>query len=115
MVKGYDATGCANTDTVTVNVGYNNKSGYFMPTAFSPNGDGLNDCFGLRFWGTVTKLDYSIYNRFGQRIFYSNDAAKCWDGKFKGVLQNIGVYVYVIEATTTCGEVNKKGTFVLMR
>jgi gliding motility-associated-like protein len=115
LVKGLDAAGCANTDTVTVNVGYNNKSGYFMPTAFSPNGDGINDCFGLKFWGAVTNLDYSIYNRFGERIFHTKDAAKCWDGKFKGVLQNIGVYVYVIKANTPCGEVNNKGTFILMR
>jgi gliding motility-associated-like protein len=115
VVKGTDNNGCINSDTVTVKVNYDNKSGSLMPTVFTPNGDGLNDCFGLKFWGTVTKLDFSIYNRFGQKIFSTNDVAKCWDGTFKGVSQNIGVYVYVIKASTNCGEVNKKGTFTLIR
>ncbi|MEJ7823755.1 MAG: gliding motility-associated C-terminal domain-containing protein, partial [Chitinophagaceae bacterium] len=115
VVKGSDNNGCINSDTVTVKVNYNNKSRNLMPTVFTPNGDGLNDCFGLKFWGTVTKLDFSIYNRFGQKIFSTNDAAKCWDGTFKGVPQNIGVYVYVIKAITNCGEINKKGTFTLIK
>ncbi len=115
VVKGSDNNGCINSDTVTVKVNYDKKSGNLMPTVFTPNGDGLNDCFGLKFWGTVTKLDFSIYNRFGQKIFSTNDAAKCWDGTFKGVSQNIGVYVYVIKAITNCGEINKKGTFTLIR
>jgi gliding motility-associated-like protein len=116
IVKGFDNNGCKNTDTVTVNVGIDNKTGnYNMPTAFTPNNDGINDCFGLKYWGTVTNLDFSIYNRFGERIFYTKDPAKCWDGIYKGKLQNVGAYVYVIKAITVCGEVNKKGTVVLMK
>ena len=113
-VAGTDVNGCKNTDTVTVNVSFTN-AGYNMPNAYSPNGDGLNDCFGLKYWGTVTKLEFSIYNRWGERVFFTTDPSKCWDGKYKGELQNIGVYVYVIKATTVCADVSKKGTFVLLR
>lgn len=114
-VNGTDMNGCKNTDTITVYVSSNNKRGYFMPNAFTPNNDGINDCFGLKYWGNVTKLDFTIYNRFGERIFYTTDPAKCWDGKYKGVLQNMGNYVYIIKAVTACDIVDKKGAFILVR
>jgi gliding motility-associated-like protein len=98
-----------------VYVSSNNKGEYFMPNAFTPNNDGINDCFGLKFWGNITKLDFSIYNRFGERIFYSTDPVKCWDGRYKGVLQNIGAYVYIIKAVTACDTVERKGTVFLVR
>ena len=110
-----DNNGCKNSDSVTVFVSNSNPAGNYMPNAFTPNNDRLNDCFGLKYWGNVTRLDFSIYNRFGERVFYTADPAKCWDGRFKGVLQEIGVYVYIIKATTTCGVVDKKGTFTLLR
>jgi gliding motility-associated-like protein len=117
-VTGYDSSGCRNTDTITVNVDMNalNKSGYSMPTAFTPNNDGLNDCFGLKYWGAVSKLSFSIFNRFGERIFYSTDPARsCWDGRYKGVMQEVGAYVYFIQATTPCEVVTRKGTVMILR
>ena len=115
IVQGSDNNGCKNTDTVTVNVGFGNNSGYFMPTAFTPNGDGINDCFGLKYWGNVTELDFSIYNRFGERVFHSTNSANCWDGKYKGQLQETAAFVYIIKAKTTCGSVDKEGTVFLVR
>lgn len=114
-VTGMDNNGCKNSDTLTVFVSNGNGSGYFMPNAFTPNNDGTNDCFGLKYWGTIIKLDFSIYNRFGERIFHSTDPAKCWDGRYKGALQQPGMYVYLIKATTACDVVDRKGTFVLLR
>ena len=117
-VTGYDDNGCKNSDTVTVFVDMNNfnKSGYSMPTAFTPNNDGLNDCFGLKYWGTITKLNFSIYNRFGERIFYSADPSRaCWDGRYKGVMQEVGSYVYVIQAITSCDVINRKGSVMILR
>jgi gliding motility-associated-like protein len=117
-VIGYDNNNCKNTDTITVNVDMNavNKRLYLMPTAFTPNNDGLNDCFGLKYWGAVIKLNFSIYNRFGERIFYSTDPAKaCWDGTYKGAKQNVGSYVYTIQATTPCDVINRKGTVMILR
>ncbi|MDB5223990.1 MAG: hypothetical protein JWN83_2657 [Chitinophagaceae bacterium] len=115
-VNGTDINGCRNTDTVTVAINSNNKSGSFMPNAFTPNNDGINDCFGIKYWGNITKLDFSIYNRFGERIFYSTDPSKsCWDGRYKGIMQEIGSYVYIIKATTPCDIINRKGTVMILR
>jgi gliding motility-associated-like protein len=114
-VTGTDINGCKNSDTITVKAAFTNKAGYLLPNAFTPNGDGNNDCFGLKYWGNVTHLEFSIYNRFGEKVFYTNDPAQCWDGKYKGVLQNVGAYVYVIKATTTCDAVERRGSFILLK
>lgn len=116
VVKGEDAAGCFGYDTVQVKVEKINESQYLVPSAFTPNNDGLNDCFGIKFWGVVEELEFSIYNRWGERIFFSKDPAACWDGIYKGVRQDAGVYVYMLRARTSCTEnVFRKGTFVLIR
>lgn len=115
-VKGTDASGCTNTDTITVNVTGMNKGGYLMPNAFTPNHDGKNDCYGVKYWGVILELDFSIYNRWGQRIFHTNQPGQCWDGTFNGQPQNPDVYIYMIKAKTLCDqEVFRKGTFTLIR
>jgi gliding motility-associated-like protein len=88
---------------------------FFMPSGFTPNGDRLNDCFGIKKWGTIVELDFKIFNRWGQLVFYTNTADKCWDGKYKGVMQDAGAFVYTIHAKTLCGRVDKKGSFILIR
>jgi gliding motility-associated-like protein len=116
VVKGTDRSGCINYDSVTVKVTNLNKSGYAMATAFTPNNDGVNDCYGIKYWGTITELQFSIYNRWGQRIFYTTNPSACWDGNFRGVPQDPNVFVYMIRANTVCGGVVfKKGTFALIR
>jgi gliding motility-associated-like protein len=113
---GTDQSGCANYDSVTVNVTNINKGGYLMPTAFTPNNDGKNDCYRVRFWGVRQELDFSIYNRWGERIFHTTNSNGCWDGTYKGVLQDPGVFIYMIKAKTSCeNSVFRKGTFVLIR
>lgn len=116
VVKGTDMEGCTGYDTITVKVDNVNKSGYLMPNAFTPNYDGLNDCYGVKYWGVIEKFEFSIYNRWGERIFNTKDPGQCWDGTYKGVEQDAGVYVYMINAETTCeAEVFRKGTFTLIR
>jgi len=115
IVKGTDAKGCVNYDSVMVNITAQNKSGYYMPSAFSPNNDGLNDCYGIKYWGIIEELDFGIYNRWGERIFHTNNPTDCWNGTYKGIKQDPGVFVYLITAKTLCGKVFKKGTFVLIR
>jgi gliding motility-associated-like protein len=114
-VTAKGVNGCVNSDTISVKVDLNENRFLGLPNSFTPNGDGLNDCFGVRYWGQVDKLDFSIYNRFGQRVFFTNNVANCWDGTFKGEPQNAGVFVYVIKAKTICGNINKKGTVTLLR
>jgi gliding motility-associated-like protein len=66
-----------------------------MPNAFTPNGDGNNDLFGSDFKCDNAKFfDMSIFNRWGERVFQTNDLYGTWDGKYKGVMQEPGVYVY---------------------
>jgi gliding motility-associated-like protein len=115
IVTGTDANGCINKDSVTINVSITGQSLYLMPTAFTPNGDGINDCYGIKYWGAIEKLDFSIYNRWGERIFRTTDPSACWDGTYKGAKQDAAVFVYVVRAVTICGEAYRKGTFALIR
>lgn len=112
-VEGQDAFGCRATALVQVDVRKNN--GFKMASAFTPNGDGNNDCFGIRSWGMLQKVDFNIYNRYGMLVFHADKAAECWDGKLKGVNQSTGTYVYYIVAVTECGVVRRKGAVALIR
>ena len=116
IVEGTDRSGCTSYDSITVKVDNSNKGGYLMPNAFTPNNDGLNDCYGIKFWGIVDNVEFSIFDRWGVRVFYSKDRDACWDGTYKGEKQPAGVYVYMIKASTNCeSPVFRKGTFVLVR
>ncbi|MBV9986813.1 MAG: gliding motility-associated C-terminal domain-containing protein [Chitinophagaceae bacterium] len=108
--------GCKASDTIRVFFyGTPDPSGYQLPSAFTPNHDGRNDCFGISKWAAVKNLQFYIYNRWGQLIFFTQDASKCWDGNFKGIPQGPGTYVYRIHATTLCQDIDRSGTVVLIR
>ncbi len=116
LVKGVDGNGCANMDSVRVNVEKANEGLYWMPSAFTPNGDGKNDCYGINYWGLVETIEFSIFNRWGERVYYSKDPGACWDGRYKGVPQDSGVYVYMIKASSFCNpDIFRKGTVTLVR
>jgi len=113
VVEGFGSNGCSAKDSVQVDLKTNN---YPVANAFTPNSDGKNDCFGIRGWGVaIQKIEFSIFNRSGVRVFYTNDANGCWDGRFNGVLQPAGVFVYTIKAVTGCGLIERKGTITLIR
>jgi gliding motility-associated-like protein len=115
VVEGKDLNGCVNYDTVIVEVTNQNASGYWMASAFTPNGDGINDCFGIKYWGGIEQLDFKIFNRWGEIVFFTTNPDYCWDGVFKGLRQPSAVFVYIIKAKTFCGEVFRKGTVTLIR
>jgi gliding motility-associated-like protein len=115
-VKGTDPNGCSSVDSVTVKVNHQEDlSRYPVPNAFSPNNDGHDDCFGLKYWGQVSSLELAIYNRWGQLLFMTTDPHGCWDGTYKGIPQPAGGYVYEIKATTACGIAYRKGIVILVR
>ena len=115
IVTGYDANGCSASDTVNIRIGFSAKSGLLLPSAFSPNGDGVNDCFGIRFYEGITELEFRIFNRWGENVFYTTDPTACWNGRFRGKI-NPGNYVYYLKAKTACTEpVFIKGSVILMR
>lgn len=70
-----------------------------IPTGFSPNGDGHNDIFYV-LGGPYIKLEFRIYNNWGELIFVSYSQKDGWNGTYKGIKQPMGVYVYTVHATT---------------
>lgn len=107
--------GCRSEDSVLVRVIKDNFNAYPIANAFTPNGDGKNDCFGVNKWGLIKSMQFSVYNRWGNRVFDSTDPYSCWDGRYKGTMQLSGTFVYIIQANTLCGMVTRKGTVVLIR
>jgi gliding motility-associated-like protein len=69
----------------------------FMPNAFSPNNDGVNDYFKPLYKCDVGFYEMQIYNRWGELVFQSYDAEVGWDGRYRSVEQPLGVYIYAIK------------------
>ncbi len=69
----------------------------FIPNAFTPNNDGLNDRWNIPALTAFPLAEVSVYNRYGDLIFYNKGYTKQWDGSFKGMSQPTGVYVYFID------------------
>ncbi len=89
---------------------------FFMPNAFTPNGDGNNDYIRPVFSSSMGDLVFIAFNRFGQKVFESVGQTKGWDGRIGGSPQPSGSYAYMIKYKNTSGEpVLKKGTFMLIR
>lgn len=115
-VSATNGNGCIQRDSVMVNVITSNvQNGYLLPSAFTPNGDQVNDCFGVKDWGGIKSILLSVYNRWGQLVFSTSSPSGCWDGTLSGRPQPPGTYVYQVKAETVCGSVYRKGTLVLIR
>ena len=102
---------CASSAEVTVKV----FRKLAMPNAFTPNGDGKNDSFGLPDGVQFELKEFSIFNRWGNKIFTTADIRKAWDGRLNGVKSDAGTYVYFVRGTDQNGEVIMKGSFILIR
>jgi gliding motility-associated-like protein len=89
----------------------------YVPTAFSPNGDGRNDIFKAEYGENITEFQLQIYNRWGQRIFESKNISTGWNGRFNGALQPNGAYVWIIKYKTLNDPKENllKGTMMLFR
>lgn len=106
--------GCVGTDNVSLKV-YNGPHIY-VPNAFTPNNDNLNDNLKVLPVGMIAFKYFSIYNRYGQLIFTTTNPAIGWDGTFKGIKQSMGTYVWMVEATDFRGLNHfEKGVVVLIR
>lgn len=108
-------TNVCDTTTRTVEVTERNCH-FFFPTAFSPNGDGLNDY--ARLVGDVSVVDdftLRIYNRWGEAVYQTNDAAKGWDGRYKGRKAEVGTYYYLVRYKYDGEEEFFKGDLMLVR
>jgi gliding motility-associated-like protein len=102
-------------DSITVTVNENCNNIVFIPNIFSPNSDGANDILYVR-GENIKEVSLSIYDRWGEKVFESNDKAKGWDGNFKGKPCPAEVYVYYVNVTFNNGAVEqKKGNITLVR
>lgn len=107
--------GCADTATHTIKVV--NNCYIAVPSAFTPNNDGLNDYLYPLNAYKASNLTFSVYNRFGQRLFFTRNWQEKWDGRFKGQGADPGTYVWVLQYThvDTNQKVEQKGTVILIR
>jgi len=108
--------GCRDTAAQQIDV---LKSCYIaVPSAFTPNGDGLNDYLYPLNAYKADNMEFKIFNRWGQKIFESYDAGKGWDGTFKGKSQDTNIFVWMSRYKFSgAGQAEKteKGTITLIR
>jgi gliding motility-associated-like protein len=88
-----DIDGCVGSDSIQI---YQKDclEGVYIPSAFTPNKNYLNDVFRAKVYGTVIYFRLEVYNRFGELVFLTTDPAKGWDGKISGVDQNSAVFAW---------------------
>ena len=90
--------------------------GVFIPTAFSPNNDNLNDIFKATVFGELENFKLQIFNRYGQLIFETEEWNRGWNGTFRNTQQPIGAYVWVCKyKLRDLNEESRKGTVLLIR
>ncbi len=119
-----DIVGCSDTlarmNYITVSDGGGgvigpNDGSIFIPSAFTPNGDNSNDIFYVR-GANIDNLEMSIYNQWGERIFFSDDQALGWDGTYDGRVVQLSTYVYIVQIKLTDGtEETRKGHVTVLR
>jgi gliding motility-associated-like protein len=101
VVEATTAFGCTATDTLSIR-SFCDKTQAYIPNAFSPDGDGINDVLMVRGSGIVQVKSFRIFNRWGEVVFERanfapNDPAYGWDGKVKGTVTAPDVFVYMAE------------------
>lgn len=111
----FNAAGCVDSSHITVKI-FKTVPYVFVPTAFTPNGDGLNDLVFPIAVGIKQINYFSIYNRWGQLVFRTSVNGKGWDGKIGGTPQGSNVYVWMVSATDYLDKpIFLKGTVTLIR
>lgn len=117
ILTGYNNKNCFSSDTINVIVVEDRDcdKGMFIPNAFSPNGDGHNDKLYVR-GVCLQSLTFMVFDRWGEKVFETNDQNVGWDGTFKGEPMNSGVFVYRLEGRTYNGKAySLKGNITLIR
>ncbi len=108
------AFGCIGDDTIIVNVV--NQAEFFIPSAFTPNGDGINDIFRPVAIGYKGLSYFRVFNRWGQLVYFSNSLESGWNGTFNNALAEMGVYFWEISFTDRYGKNSfLKGDVTLIR
>ncbi|WP_017259042.1 T9SS C-terminal target domain-containing protein [Pedobacter arcticus] len=101
--------GCMVADEVFVTVHIDPM----IPNVFSPNADGINDTWSIKYLETFVKANIRIFNRGGQQVFFSNQYTTPWDGRYNNADVPVGVYYYIIEPNN--GRKKYTGSITLLR
>lgn len=115
IMKATTPEGCFAFDTINIRI-FKTAPDIFVPTAFTPDANNLNDVFTPIAVG-ISKLDYfRIFNRWGNMLFSTTELQKGWNGVYKGIPQAPDTYVWMVRGTDFTGKtVIKKGTVQLIR
>ncbi|MBC8048183.1 MAG: PKD domain-containing protein [Fimbriimonadaceae bacterium] len=106
--------GCIDYDNVTIYVQH--IPVIDIPNVFSPNGDGLNDIFYLVNHEEIQLLEFSIYNRWGEHVFITDNIATGWNGTYNNKEAEVGTYMYIVRAKDEEGnDIFKSGGIILLR
>ncbi len=106
-----NSIGCLNYDTITITY----DGSIYVPSSFSPNGDGDNDFFRA-FGKDIVEFEMSIYDRWGELLFYTENMTNSWDGTYKSELVKTEAYVWEIKYKEVLGSVGQiYGTVTLIR
>lgn len=110
-----DAFGCVGSDTIAV-APVDCLAGVYVPNAFTPNNDGKNGYFKPIVNGDIVAYEFSIYNRFGQKIFTTKVPGQGWDGSIHGILQDSNTFIWTcIYQFRDQSVKQEKGNFLLLR
>ena len=114
MIDITDKNTCITTDTILMQI--LKKPGFYLPTAFTPNGDGLNEVARPYLIGMKSLKSFSVFNRWGNLLFFSTKYGEGWNGKYKGQEQAVGVYIWILEFYNNDGKlITEKGSITLIR
>jgi gliding motility-associated-like protein len=114
IVSGTTPAGCQGSDDILVKV-YKGPDIY-VPSAFTPNNDGLNDLLRPIPVGIKDFKFFRVFNRWGQLVFATQDPQRGWDGKINGASQGTGTFVWMAEAIDYKGNlVTRKGVVSIVR
>lgn len=115
IVRATNPAGCFGEDNITVTI-FKTGPDIFVPNAFTPNNDGLNDVLKPICVGIKELQFFRIFNRWGQEVYATSQIGQGWDGKIKSVTQGTGTFVYMVQGTDYTGrKIFRKGNITLIR
>jgi len=92
-----------------------NPCKFFVPNTFSPNNDGFNDLFAVR-GSNITEIQLAVYNRWGEKVFETDDVTTGWDGKYKSKQAAKGIFIYHLNGKFIDGKpFSKQGAITIIK
>lgn len=115
MLTATTTQGCIGTDFINVKL-YKVDPDLYVPNAFSPDGDGLNDILKPILLGMRDLHYFKVFNRWGKLLYSTTQKNQGWDGRFNGKVQDAATYIWMAEGVNYKGELKqKKGYTILIR